>query len=780
MEPRPGPAEDRAPLECGATVFLAGFLLFEVQLILGKRLLPWFGGAPAVWLTCLLFFQTALLAGYAYAHALVRWLPPRRQALVHGALLVAASATLALHAASWGSPLLPPAGWRAPAGSNPIGQILRLLAASAGLPALALAATSPLVQAWVAGARTSAAAYRLYAPSNLGSLLGLLTYVLAVEPLLPLARQAALWSGLFALLAAVSWLVARRTGEPERSTGAHLATAEPSGDPPGLRGRTLWLGLALAGSALLLAVSRQICQELPVLPILWVLPLAIYLATYVLAFRGPRWRDRRLTGPLLVAAVTAACLVLYYQLDLPVAAQVGVFSLLLFAGALACHGELARRQPPARWLTGYYLAIALGGALGGALVAVVAPLALHGPWELHAAILAACGFVLWARMTEPSTMPRPISTLGTLATAALGASWLVGSALQKGSVVPNRHGIADLRALVVGATLAGAGFLAWRLRASPLPRRFVARVELGGAFALLAATLGVHGAALTAGSRFALRDFFAVLRVEEVAPADEARHAFWLLHGRIVHGFQYAPGERRDRPTAYYGPQSGVAAAVRHHPRRSEVPDSGLRIGVLGLGVGTVAALAERGDSVRFYEISPAVARLARGEGGFFSFLADSPATTEVVLGDARVRLEDERRLGRERPFDLLVLDAFSSGAVPAHLLTREAFALYLASLQSPGGILAINASNRDLDLPRVVWRQARELGLHGVTIDTPAAPDGETWHSLWILLSRDPAAFDDPGIAELATAAPDDTSDFPLWTDDHSSLLPLLRTGSE
>jgi SAM-dependent methyltransferase len=247
-----------------------------------------------------------------------------------------------------------------------------------------------------------------------------------------------------------------------------------------------------------------------------------------------------------------------------------------------------------------------------------------------------------------------------------------------------------------------------------------------------------------------------------------------------VHGLQYAPGERRDRPTAYYGPQSGVAAAVRHHPLRRAGAAQGLRIGVLGLGVGTVAALAERGDRVRFYEISPAVARLARGEGGYFSFLADSPAKIEVVLGDARVQLEDERRRGREPPFDLLVLDAFSSGAVPAHLLTREAFALYVASLQAPDGVLAINASNRDLDLPRVVWRQARELGLHGVTIDTPADPDGESWHSLWILLSRDPAAFDDPGIAVLATAAPADTADFPLWTDDHSSLLPLLRTGSE
>ncbi len=699
------------------------------------------------------------------------------QAAAHLALLAGAVALLLSNRQRWGSPLLPGGDWIPAAGTDPVRSLLRLLVTAVGGPALALAATAPLVQAWLARERPASPPYRLYAWSNFGSLLGLGGFVFAAEPLLPLSRQAAFWSLLFGIEALAIAGLARRTAAKAGAVTS-LPARDQAWEAPTVRQRLLWLALPAAGSAALLAVTNQICQELTVLPLLWVLPLALYLATYMLAFAGPRWRLRRVTAPLLLAGLACAAIVLYYQLDLPVLLQIGAFSFSLFAVGLACHGELARLQPPARHLTAYYLTGAAGGALGGFFVAAAAPLLFRGLWELHVALLAAAlVFALALAEDRDSSLRRgevapALATLG--ASGALAAA-LVGAAIASAAAAQGERGGSRERLLILGGTAAIVLYLFWRVRRRDALPRFVSSLAIGLSLALFAWTLRTHAAALAAGARFAARDFFAAVQVREVAADDPEERAYWLFHGRIVHGFQYTLPEYRALPTSYYGAESGLALAIARHPKRRMDPPRPLRIGVLGLGIGTVATHTLPGDHVRFYEISPTVIRLAQGEGGFFTYLRDARGTIAVVPGDARVTLEHELRTGGEPPCDVLVLDAFASGAVPVHLLTREAFRVYLAHL-APDGLLVINVSNRTLDLSSVVWRLAAEERLAGVSIESPASLDGANWHSLWILLGRDRALLDDPEIAARATAAPARSSDAPLWTDEHSSLVGLLR----
>jgi len=775
------PAE-RLPFLYAASSLLAAFLLFQVQLVVGKRLLPWFGGSPAVWITCLLFFQGTLLAGYAYAHALIRFTSRRAGAIVYLASLAATLILLATHAQRWGSPILPRAAAMLSADAAPVSSILFLLATSVGLPAVVLSATAPLVQAWFVRGAGSGSPYRLYAWSNFGSLLGLVTYVLVVEPLLPLRRQAVAWSALFAALvialAVLAWRSAATATGDSVPTGV-IALSPPAGAVPTGSQRALAVVLSFAGSALLLAATQQICQEIAVLPFLWVLPLVLYLGSFMLAFASPRWRSRRLTGPLLLASSALVCGLLYYQLDIPATLQIGGFALALFGCCLAWHGELASLQPSTRFLTSYYLLVAAGGALGGLFVAGVAPLLFRGLWELHATLFVGAAAYVAALLLDGRSWLRRGRVAGAavaLLAAAGSAAWLVGTAVERAAEAAGRPPISELRPTLIGGAFAIVAYFGWRLRRRALSPVTVAALYLGLSLALFAWILRSHIAALTGSVRFAARDFFAAVQVREVEPDDPRSRAWWLVHGRIVHGFQYDLPARRKLPTSYYSRDSGLALAITRHPLRRSDPAGALRIGVLGLGVGTAAAYAERGDRLQFYEISPSVIRLARGDGGYFTYLHDTPAAVEIVPGDARVALEDELRRGLPQHFDVLVLDAFASGAVPVHLLTREALRTYLAHLAAPDGILAINVSNRTLDLPRVVWRLAAEERLTGVSIESDAARDGSTWHSLWILLSRDRAIFDDAAIAAVATAAPARSDETPLWTDEHSSLLGILR----
>jgi hypothetical protein len=694
-----------SPARFAGAIGLGAFLIFEVQFILAKRLLPWFGGVPAVWTTCLLFFQVALLLGYVYAHALAR-LAPRRQRDVHLALLAAALVLLATRAGSWPSPLTPGDGWKPDPAAAPLPHLLWLLSASVGLPYLVLASTGPLLQSWFARLFPERSPYRLFALSNLGSLLGLLSYPFAVEPWLSVAGQGWLWTAGFLVFAVGSVRSAMAFG---RAAGpAPAVRAVPAAPLPFIL-RVLWFGLSAAMSTLLLAVTSQICEDVAVIPFLWVLPLGLYLLSFILCFEYERFHRREIWFGAVVVAAVGVVYALQHGTDIGIGAQIALYSAALLAYGMACHGELARLKPEAARLTSFYLIVAAGGAAGGLFAGVLAPRLFLGFWELHLALLGAPVLLVAALLIDPG-------------------SWLnVGTA----------------------------------------GRLTVARIAVYVWLAVLAGILGADAANGLRGAAIVRRGFFGVLSValENRGDPDEWRK---LRHGRIAHGLQFTAPARRREPTTYYGPKSGAGLALRRHPRR--LRGEPLRVGLVGLGVGTLVAYAGAGDVFRIYEIDPEVLRLSTGPDPTFTFVRDAPGEVATVLGDARLSLE------REMPqsFDVVALDAFSSDAIPVHLLTREAAALYLRHLRGPDSVVAVHVSNKYLDLKPVVRALAGALGLRAALVDSRA--EGAVWSSDWVLLVRDPSLLLDPEVDRAALPLAVGEPGLPLWTDDYSNLLRVLR----
>lgn len=671
---------------------LGAFLLFLVQPMAARFLLPWFGGAPSVWSTCLLFFQAALLAGYGYAHV-TRRLGPRRQAQVHIALLVLAIGTL---------PITPSAAWKPADAGSPAGRILLLLAATVGLPYLLLAATAPMVQDWLAHTRRTP--YRLYALSNLGSLLGLVAYPAAVERFLPLQTQSILWSAGFVVFCGVcAWSgvqIIRMTDRPADGVADTIetgSTAVPRGDA------VMWMLLSFCGSGLLLAATNELCQNIAVVPLLWIVPLTCYLLTFILSFAGlyRRW----LWAPLLLASIGAIAWLArdVYAASFPVqlAALLGV----LMAGCMVCHGELVRIRPAASRLTFFYLAMAAGGSAGGLAVALVAPVALDRLWEFP--------------------------FFGVLPLLLLLASLYRDSQSR---------------------LYRGARRFAW--------------VVLSAAF--IAAVIAVAKAPPSDGSTEIARsrNFYGILSVADDEPGRWSLRR--LRNGRIVHGAQFMDSERRAQATTYYGEGSGVQVAIRQHPRR--LAGQPLRIGVVGLGAGTIAAWGQAGDRIRFFEINPAAVDFARE---YFTFLADSRAAIDVVVGDARLSLERELRDGQgHRAYDILAIDAFSGDAIPVHLLTREAFALYADALREDG-VLAVHVTNHFLDLKAVVRGLAKEAGRQLVEIETDDDYVRGLNGNTWMLVTGNAAMV--AAASAVATPGPPDAKAV-IWTDAFSSLLQVLK----
>ena len=663
-----------------ATIFLSSFLLFLVQPLIARLILPWFGGSAAVWTTCMLFFQALLLAGYAYAHLLTRY-SRRFEPLIHSALLVVALATL---------PIAPNELWKPHGNEDPVTWILLLLAASVGLPYFLLAANSPLLQAWFSRARPHENPYRLFAVSNLGSLVALLGYPFLLEPYLGGTGQVNLWSWLFAgfavLCGAVAWLTPKKV-----ATEAQAAASAPISK----NDLILWLALSATGSVLLLAVTNHLTQNVASVPLLWLVPLTIYLASFIVTFESEGWYRREWLWSLLLVWIAAMGWLLVdpdFQFDLAV--QLAIFLPGLFLGCLFCHGELYRLRPAPSRLTAFYLAVSAGGALGGLLVAVVAPMVFTGYYELGA------GLVI-------------LALLASVRFANLNAWARVGS---------------------------------------------------------LAVLLGVAGCAAYDGFRYqrdvrvASRSFYGVLRVKEYGIIGEESHMRRLVHGAIMHGEQYLHESQRNKPTTYYYPESGVGAAI------ASVGERPARVGVIGLGAGTIATYGRPGDVYRFYEIDERVIEVAMRE---FTYLRDSKAKIELSLGDARLALEREKG----QRFDVLAVDAFSSDAIPVHLITREALGVYLKHL-APDGIVAFHVSNRFLDLIPVVARLALEHGAHVMLVrdDPDEEEDPKRSRTDWVLVSRDPAAFKRPEIAERNPEEIEDRTDWRTWTDDYSNLIQILK----
>jgi SAM-dependent methyltransferase len=805
------------------TIFTGAFLLFQVQPLIGKYILPWFGGGPGVWTTSMLFFQVLLLGGYAYAHFISRWLRPRTQVVVHFVLLVAALTLL---------PITPGDTWKPSGQGNPLLEILLLLAVCLGLPYFILSSTGPLMQQWFSSTNPGVSPYRLYALSNAGSLLALVSYPFFFETHFTRSTQAALWGwGLAAYAIACGWCAIavwrsevrrpKAEGNPKSERPSPRAEASPrhaaantrprarvhaessslnsdfgfrTSDfalrPPSALTRLLWLMLPACASVLLLATTNKLCQDLAVVPFLWVLPLALYLLSFVICFDHPRWYARFAFTLMLIVALGGTCWAIYRGNAWPIGRLIAVYSGALFVFCMVCHGELYRLRPEPNRLTEFYLMIAAGGALGGLLVAVVAPAVFTGYYELHFGILFCALLLVVVCLSgrdpaEASHWRRLSGALPLIALAGLG--WLLAYlAGETGGTLAGCF-VALLAAVGIfflvlleravrvrksGKPAAGIWalllpvFAPWALPHRPTSARrwrvaACAWMMLG--VAALDAALWVQRERYADKVLCASRNFYGVLRVLEHTQEPTGERLRWLVHGRIAHGFQLLAPQQAGEPTLYYSQKSGVGLALATLAR------GGRRIGVVGLGVGTLAAYAQPGDDVCFYEINPEVCRLARSR---FSFLADCQGTVEVVPGDARLSLE------REPPqrFDLLVLDAFNSDAIPVHLLTAEAFELYARHLKT-NGILAFHISNKYLDLEPILANIARRFKYSSVAIDHAPADD-QWWlrSSRWVLLTRDEAVLNAGAIRDVARPLNGDQAQAQLWTDDFSSLFQVLR----
>ncbi len=724
-------------LPFGLAIFTGAFLLFLVQLVMARFILPWFGGGPAVWTTCMLFFQVLLLGGYAYAHLSIRKLAARPQVCLH--LLLLAGALLCL-------PITPGDHWKPLDGNSPAARILLLLFACLGLPYLVLSATGPLLQAWFSRACPGVPPFRLYALSNAGSLLALAAYPVLIEPNLARRAQAGWWSiglGVFAALAAwcgaIVWNRAgvnskdgssRRQETPtslkESPEAPHVGCCESNVESNSRR--WWWFALPACSSVLLLAVTNKICQDIAVIPFLWVLPLGLYLLSFIVSFDNERWYWRPLWLPAFVLALAAVLwLMLGNSLPAPTqhwlrpvawllqkgeacprSTEIVIHLMALFVCCMVCHGEVYRLRPAAERLTGYYLMISAGGAFGGVFVAVLAPLIFKNYFELHA---------------------------GLFAVALLIAALLfvdVRSRLHRGRP---RWAWALILILLTGL---GWGFYR-----------------------------DAHASLLNAVE--ISRNFYGVLKVVDSGADDPEYRHFTLEHGDTTHGLQFIAADKRRLPTSYYTSNSGVGRTLRFFPRQSN-----RTVGLVGLGAGTLAAYGKAGDYFRIYEINPAVRRLAETR---FSFLADSAAKIDIIPGDARLSLEREP----VQRFDILALDAFSSDAIPVHLLTCEAFQVYLRHLK-PDGVIAVHISNRYLRLEPVVMRLADHLGLKAALIEDDGlegsdidAESGCVYESDWVLLSNNKEFLNLPGIAEATGARGNYSPRIGLWTDEESNLFRIL-----
>ncbi len=676
-----------------STILLSAFLLFLVQPIIAKQILPWFGGTSAVWITCLVFFQVVLLAGYTYAHLITRHLSARAQSRLHIALLAASLVFL---------PIVPSAALKPTGEADAALSIIVLLLATIGLPYFLLSTTGPLLQKWVAPRFPEKSVYRLFALSNFGSLIGLLAFPFAIEPFSSSSTQSMVWSAAYAVFVLTCGLSAWKTGQQAPAphvlpidTDAAAARAPEAATPPRPADYLLWLALSALGSVMLLATTSHITQNIASVPFLWVLPLSLYLLTFVVAFegRGGRgWYEQNLWLFLtlaLIVAMAAGLSAARGVLDVGVA--VPLYTLGMFMSVLFCNGELAHRKPAPRYLTQFYLMISLGGALGGMFVGLVAPRIFQAYFELPLALvlLAALAVVV-----------------------AWRNRWLVGPAIVA-TLATGWYGIEYL------------GFV---------------RDDV----------------------IFMQRNFYGTLRVREQGSGDgQVRR---LLHGVILHGEQFTINPARLEPGTYYARSSGVGRAIA--ARQAVGP---VRIGVVGLGTGTLSAYGRAGDTIRFYELDPDVLKLARSQ---FDYLNNTPARLEFAIGDARLSLERELAQGTPQKFDVLAIDAFSSDSIPVHLITREAIRLYMQHL-APDGILAVHVSNRFLDLKPVLANIARDEGLQVRLISDQSPEHG--WATDWVVLAATPEALaSEPlAVAQPIEAAPA----FSVWTDQFNNLLDVLKT---
>jgi hypothetical protein len=656
----------RKPLYA-VTIALSASLLFVVEPAAAKALLPRFGGAAGVWIACILFFQVTLLAGYLYAYALSRFLGARTQAAIHIALLAVSLCLL---------PWIPP-GAGAASGDHPVLAILTALTESIGLPFFALSATSPLLQAWYG----EGAPYRLFALSNAASLAALLAYPILIEPRLPLSAQFRGWSLIYLPFAASCIVCAIANRPPSFSKSAH------SKRPP-IRPSLIWAALAACAATLWPAVANHLSQEVAAIPFLWVLPLSVYLLSFILCFEGRGWYPPQLFRWLL----PVACASIAWRLGMQGSAggiewEIPIFCAALFVCCMFCHGELARLKPhPAEGLAFFYFMVALGGACGAAFVSLFAPNVFHTFLELPVGV-AAC-FILSLPLLYRRGSPRQLLRVSLVAAAAF-------------------------------------------------------------------AFVNTYGAGTQSTLR--IRNFYGALQVTASGTGDDSIRS--LYNGKVLHGVQYLAGAKSRIATAYYAPETGIGLVMRW--LRQDAP---WRVAVVGLGTGTLAVYGRPGDSYRFFDINPAVIDIAWRD---FRYLRESAASVKTIAIDGRLGLAREPA----HSLNLIALDAFSGDSIPVHLLTREAFAMYLNRL-APGGVIAIHITNRYLDIASVVRTVAASLQKPVFVIHNTGDPDRAVQATDWAILAN---KHDDLApIEPFATDQP--TRNIAAWTDDYSNLFEIFK----
>ena len=683
-------------------IFLSAFLLFQVQPIVARFILPDFGGASNVWTICLVFFQVFLLIGYLYAYLLDRWLAPFRQALVHAILVCLALVVfLPLNLAITQQP---------PADQAPQLAIMLLLLSSIGLPYALISSSGPLFQNWFRQQHPNRNPYRLYALSNIGSLLGLLSYPFLIEPVLTLHHQALFWTAGFVLYfiytLACLWSLRnfklKTTADDTQADTYEIRTVDA----------LTWISMAAIATTLLLAITNKITMDVASVPFLWILPLTLYLLSFIICFDRFQWYDRRLWIPLLFIISVVALTALVRGPESSINFQVAAYLSILFVGCMVCHGELYRLRPPPALLTRYYLFISFGGAIGGIFVALIAPVVFNDYFELQ-------------------------------------LSWV---------------------ALFIVAGLCIFGTTIFRRRISALG----AQVCWSLWIVCFSIFLFTNTVTTKAEILQQVRGFYGVLKVinnplPENHPSGADRYLS-LKHGAITHGTEFFKDDApMFIPTSYFGKDSGIGKAIEAHPNWLE---GTLDVGVVGMGAATISALCKTCQSLSFYEIDPNVIDFERKWFSNLSSVRAEGVTTNVFLGDARKLLEAQLADDNEPQYDVLAIDAFSGDAIPVHLLTKEAFELYFKHLRG-NGVLAVHISNRHLDLTPVVVSLASDLGLYAAQVESRKSEDRLIYKSVWILVTSNQSLLSDIESDTVTLLEP--ISGY-SWTDQYSNLLSVLR----
>ncbi len=703
-----------------------------------------------MWSAALLFFQLLLLLGYLYAHCLIRYLKPKQQLGVHATLLAISLAVL---------PIIPADRWKPVGGHDPLVGILLLLGATIGLPYMVLSSTSPLLQAWYVRTHTGVIPYRLFALSNFGSMLALISYPFLVEPNITLHHQAYYWSFGFVAFAVVCALAGWKSRE---GSDTLQSAAEEPAESPRIGTILLWISLAACASVLLLATTSHLTQNVAPIPLLWVAPLSIYLLTFILAFESDRVYHRWVFLPLGIVALAIYTYGMgeYENNSDVIKRLIPMLCGALFICCMVCHGELAKRKPHPRFLTLYFLMVSVGGAIGGLFVALVAPHVFPNYWEMPIAI-GTCAvlmvLVLWSDGAGTErTFPLPLATTVAVLTA-------IGMLAARLGWMPQRIPADWVTPIAIGGGALLVGTALWHDGAG-VERPLSIRLSLLLVAVSFCVYLGRIEHQTDSGYILAARNFYGVLRVRDDPPEDTAPAVRVLVHGTINHGTQLMTPEGGRTPTSYFGETSGISRAIRAKGGAGPI-----RIGILGLGAGVTATLARAQDTLHYYEINQLVFDIAQTK---FDFWKDCPADKKLYLGDGRLTLEG---MAASENLDFLAMDAFTSDAVPMHLLTREAYTTYLRHLK-PDGVLAVNVSNRYLDLEPIVAQAAREIGWTGALVYDEGDSQPFYVSNTWILLSKTAEIFSNPTFqeADMHLLAP--REGFRLWTDDYSNIIQILK----